>query len=385
MARSLFIQNSERPAVLRAQFRKLKDDLRDSGTMLDGPFRDQSCAIARLSDDVGSRMKFGAYSSIAGAAIATLAPQNLPSGERSWLKIPFVVTPFSPPGICESAGMVADIETSLMGSTPVRAVDMEGLTMVGVAVLRKLGLPAFFSYMHFDVENPRLKALRSLSWLVGSIPVGEPVPTILTMSPEPEFLTFLPPYALSLPTHNAVTGFEVLDDGAVISLMNLKMAYEYSISLMRDAAASALESKDEGARRALSIGHVLHDGASLWTPSDAMHDLASATSFINPKSGQLEMKSVRMWAESRYVHNLLCRVHHSILASEVMLSDEVKSMFSEILRQARHDDSNGVVEIPISLRDIDCVTKLRAYLALSETIREHVHGREACPVIQRMN
>jgi hypothetical protein len=385
MARSLFIQNSERPAVLRAQFRKLKDDLRDSGTMLDGPFQDQSGAIAKLSDDVGSRMKFGAHNSIVGAAIATLSPQNLPGGERSWLKVPFIVTPYSPPGICESAGRVANVEPGMAGSTPVRAVDMEGLTLVGVAVLRKLGFPAHFSYMHFDMENPKLKALRSMPWLVGSIPVGEPVPTILAMSPEPEFLTFLPPYAIPLPTHNAVAGFEVLDDAAVLSLMRMKLAYEQSISLMREIAAQALEPEGDGTRKAMGIGHLLHDAASIWTLPDASHDLASATSFINPKSCSLEMESVRMWAESRYAHNLQCRAHHSLLASEVMLSDEAKRMISDVLRQAVHDGSNDSVEIPVSLRDLECVPKLLAYLELSETLRGHLHARKDCPVILRMN
>jgi len=196
MAKSWFIQNSERPAVLRAQFRKLKDDLRDSGLLLDGPFRDESDALAQLSGDVNARMKFSSCSDILGAAIATLAPQNVPSGERSWLKVPFVVTPDSGAGICDSAGSVANAKTSMLDSRPVRAVDMEGLTLVGVAVLRKLGVPSFFTVMHFDQENLKLKALRSLSWLVGSVPVGEPVPGILTLNPEPEFMTFLPPYIL---------------------------------------------------------------------------------------------------------------------------------------------------------------------------------------------
>jgi hypothetical protein len=385
MARSLFIQNLERPAVLRAQFRKLKDDLRDSGLLLDGPFRDQSEAVAQLSGDITSRMKWGGYGSIVGAAIATLAPQNLPSGERSWLKIPFIVTPNGPAGICESAGSVANIEAGMMGGKPVRAVDMEGLTLVGVAVLRKLGVPAFFSYMHFDKENPKLQALRSLSWLVGSIPAGEPVPAILAMTPEPEFLTFLPPYALSLPTHNAVTGFEVLDDNAVLSLMHMKAAYEYSLSLMRDIATRKAESEDEGMLRIVGIGHTLHEGMSIWSERDARRDAASALALLNPKSGSLRMESIRILAESRYVHNLICPVHHNLMASHVMLSDEAKRLLSEIVQRVSHDDPEGMAGFLVSMQDIECVPKLMAYLELSGHISEHVHDRSGCAVTRNMN
>ncbi|MFH0885277.1 MAG: hypothetical protein V1861_06210, partial [Candidatus Micrarchaeota archaeon] len=355
------------------------------GLLLDGPFRDQSEAVAQLSGDVISRMKWGTYSSIVGAAIATLAPQNLPSSECSWLKVPFIVTSNSLTVCCDCAGSVANVEASLDGARPVRAVDMEGLTLVGVAVLRRLGLPAFFSFMHFDKEYPGLQALRRISALVGSIPVGEPVPSIVVLNPEPEILSLLPPYVIPLPTHNAVAGFEILDDSAVLSLMRLKMAYEHSVELMRDIAAREPESEDEGALRAVGIGHTLHEGISLWSEQDARRDLALAAALLNPKDGRPNMESIRLLAEGRYIHNLLCPVHQSIIASEMMLSDKAKRLFSEIVKHVSHDNPDGLTAIPVSIRDIECVPKLMAYLALSELIREHVHTKGDCEVTRNMN
>ena len=385
MSRSCFIQNSERPAALRAQFRKLKDDLRGSGLFLEGPFRDQSDAISALGGDVNSRMKFGSYGSIVGAAIATLAPQNIPYGEHSWLKVPFAVSPGNEAAGCESAGSVADSEAMVTDMGRFRVTDLEGITLVGVAVLRRLEIPSFFAYMHFDMGNPTLQALRSLSCLIGSVPVGEPVPSILTLNPEPEFFSLLPPYALPLPAPRGVMGFEVLDDSAVKSMVQIRSAHGNSIRLMRDSAGRKAEDYYEVFQRAMGIGHALFSGMNGWSEAEAARDLAFSAAILNPASGTIGMESVRSHLEKTLVQDLTIPERHSILASSVMLDKGTSSALRDAVLRARKAPRQGEEGVRVPVQGVGNLLRLMAYMRISETMREHVHPRQECPAILSMN
>ncbi|MCI0503286.1 hypothetical protein L0Y65_01085 [Candidatus Micrarchaeota archaeon] len=385
MARSSFIQNTSRPAALRAQFRKLKDDLRGSGLMLEEPFQDQSGAVELLCGDVESRMKYGGFSNAAHAAIVTLAPQNLSPAERSWLDVPFIIPPERSGGAFDCAGAVACAETSDAGSGPVREVDMEGITLLGVSVLRRLGIPAFFSYLHFDNGNPRMQEMHSLSIYVGSVPFGDPVPAVLTLNPEPELFAFVPPYAIPFPAHVSVSGFEVLDDSAVHSLIQVKMAFEQAIRLMRDVSDQRLESEAEGEFRAMCIAHALHEGMRLWSVEDAWRDMDAAAALNNPARGAPGVESVRLHAEAKYVHELLCPEHHSMLATSVILSEETKMHLADAA--IRLMGNEGLIDGGHAMPPMQdqYLARLMEYMRLSEILQAHIHAQDECPDKIRIN
>jgi len=377
MARSVFVLNSEREKVVSAQFRRAGDELRGCGLKLEGPYADRRDAILEISAEVKCRMERRRLVSPIAAAIATLAPQNLPVSEGSWLGVPFVLNGASSTD-CDSAGAVACSKIVETGSGRYREADLESLSMLGVAVLRRLGIPAFFAYQHLDHEHWQIKRLKLLAGLLGAqSPSKSPQPCILVMEKTPVMFGLTPPYMVDSPPPQWIAGIEILDDAALRATMQIKSAYLHVKSLMCDIASKTLEFPDEGSLRAMAIGHLLHEGTTSWPAEEAAKGLEAAKALLN--SRETAITSMRTIAENGAVHNIVCPVHHSIIASDMILSEDARSLIEDVVRSALEGDASLLPRIAEMLTGHESFLRLMAYMSLAQEMGEHVHAQKECP------
>ncbi|NYZ73868.1 hypothetical protein H0O00_01875 [Candidatus Micrarchaeota archaeon] len=381
MSRSLFVLNSERKTVIALQLRKAKDELRTYGLGLEGPYADRRGSILGISREVKHCMEDGTIRSPIAAAIAALTPQNMPGSQRSWLEVPFVVERVSSTD-CDSAGAVACAKIIEAESGRYRAADLESLTMIGVAVLRRLGVPAFFAYHHFDPAHPKMVQLEKLAAILGLQDAAQtPMPSILVMEKTPVLCGFASPHMMSWPPAPWVAGLEILDDEALLALMRIKSAYLYVKSLMRDIASNRVESRDEGDLRAMAIGHLLHRGVVSWPLAEAEKSVADAKALIGSEQTITSMRHVAQTA----VHNITCPLHHTMMANEIILSGDARKIARDAVMGALEGQVISMSRLAEMLSDQECFPKIIAYIALSQKMREHMHAQKDCPVKNTMS
>ncbi|MEW6035909.1 MAG: hypothetical protein AB1529_04810 [Candidatus Micrarchaeota archaeon] len=378
MGRSLFVLNSGKGPALRAQFRKLRDDLAGLGPAADGPFRDSGNAVAELSEHVRVRMQKGCHLHPVGAALTTLAPQNLPLTESSWLEVPFMLSQ-NPAIHCDSAGAVASAEPVRLKDQQVRAVDLEGITLLGAAVLRRMGTPAFYGYLHFDERSPGFVLSRALSAMSG-MPLIQPfTPCLAVPNREMELYSLIPPFVFSLRDHRSITHLEVLDDAALLFVLRTKTVYLDSASLMRDVSAKAHAFTHAEARiRAISIGHAAYGCGALWTEDELERDQAAVAAMLG-KSGAEGPRSVRSAYDALMLHRLSCPLHHRVMAAEALLCARAKSELGIGLREVSDMSPGRFYAALSSLRGHPCLEKLNDYMGHAGTMEMHLHDISGCP------
>jgi hypothetical protein len=196
MARSSFIILSDNPSMMEAQERKLRYGLRSSGLCLEGPYSDRHDSVSKLTESVRSRSECG-IPDLAMAALATIKPLG-PSGrfhtEKPWIDIPFALGSNPVDSDCGYAGGIMHSPTEDGEGGKIRRVDIESLVILGVAVLRRLGIPSFPAYQHPDldcavVKNNEADAMKKgirLNWI--------PLPGIVAFEDEIRFLSIIPPH-----------------------------------------------------------------------------------------------------------------------------------------------------------------------------------------------
>jgi hypothetical protein len=302
MAASKFIINSERSKVIKVQYRKLQDDFRDAGLGVDGPYMDRRNAVAELSEEVRLRMRKGVEHPVA-ATIATIGPQNVPTSDRSWLKTPFIL---SSKLVNERscAGEIATARASESDKTPCIAVDLEALSVLAVAVLRRMEIPSFLAYVHFDENNPAIRMRRAIENILGNGPGAPCTPCILAFDKNTTLFSFIPPYTMDFPAPGSVKSLEILDDEAVKALLMMRTAHLQTMGIMRSVKESVEDFPDERRVRAMAIGHLLHAGTEAWSLKDAGRDVRNAAQLIGKDHRQFE--SVREIAEDELVHPITC-------------------------------------------------------------------------------
>lgn len=169
MKRSHFIVASEGVQTTRAQLQKFRRETKWNGLMLEGPCADQRDAVAALVEHIRGRMGQRGEHAV-WATIATLAPQNTRSGSDSWLEMPFFLN--TGDGIVSTsgckAGEVACSDSIERRGKEVRVVNLEELTLLTIAVLRRLGVPAFYGVMHIDPRlGEQLEAISQIMRFLG--------------------------------------------------------------------------------------------------------------------------------------------------------------------------------------------------------------------------
>lgn len=382
MAKSYFIQNTQRANVNRAQLRRLSGQLEGKPFGLTGPFSDKSGAIEGLASEISSRYGKGGNQKTVDSVVAALTPVNFPLSSKSRIPAPFYFCPAAYTGSEQGAGAVAAISAENVKYGLVRKVDMEGLTLVGVAVLRKLGVPAFFSYSHVDPNHESIRALRSLSEIVGLQAPSDAMPSILAFTPEPRFLSLLPPAQTGLPASVLISGFEIIDEDALRSILLIKAAYKQCLKLMREMGHGESADHLAGFQTATAIGHILHQGLSLWDEEEAYRCVAEAQTFLNPKSGSIGMASIRTIVESRYADSLMLPDRHNMLATMMMVDPELRISVAERIATLRDGEP---LDIEVSRTASESLIRLAAYQNLAKAIREHIHDTRECPIILNMN
>lgn len=382
MAKSYFLINTQRANVNRAQMRRLCDRLDGQGTSLSGVFADKGGAIESLAREISTKCRGDGAMGKVNAVVAALTPINFPKGKNTCLSVPFRFSPFVDCGCENGAGAVALGQNPLAGVGIVRNVDLEGLTLVGVSVLRQMGVPAFFSYSHMDPENEAIRAMRGLSEVLGMQAPSDAVPTAMVLAPGPMFISLLPPAIARIPLSSIIRGFEIVDDDAMRSILLIKAAYKQTLALMKGMASGQSADNLSGFEVAASIGHSLHTGLSIWDEEEAYQGIADATSFLNPGSGSLGMASIRTIVESRYADSLLCPPRHNMLATMVMVDPEIRIAIAEQIGSFK---DSGEMEIQVSETASESLIRIAAYQRLADAMREHVHETSDCPIIKGMN
>ncbi len=371
MGRSVFIVNSQQPASVE---RRLHDSLGGYGLKLEGPCSDMRGAIDKITKKVRKLVKAGAYSNPLEATAAELSPQNVPGSKKSSLEVPFVLGCVGVDGIQgETAGAAACTEPIEFEGRKVRQVDRDELTLVGLAVLRGLGIESFYSYIPADPDIPKVKLAKHL----GSKKAIEVLanPAILVPGEE-QLVTFLPPevspYSLSEPSHV----LEVLNDNAVLSLSRLKLAAAHAEALMEAVSEKQAEYGNGWQLKAMMIGHLLYLGINAW-PLEEARTAVEVTRMMFPlDNGDLE--SIREIVDDRYVHPLTCPSDHMIMAASRMLCEDARGLFFENLEKFDGTGPEDIMQLFENIGHYESTIRMIVYMRLAVMMLEHMHPLVHC-------
>ncbi|MBU0532137.1 hypothetical protein KKB44_01455 [Candidatus Micrarchaeota archaeon] len=374
MGRSVFILRSPKEGQNKAQFRKLQDELGAYSLKLEGPCSDKNGAVAELIEGVRERMRCIAHP--VGATLATLTPRNMPSSEASWLREPFLIVQ---DGIDElTAGSIACSNSIDYQGDSVKPVNVEQLTLVGLSVLRRLGIDSFYSYVHIDSNHPVVLAVKQLS----GFNVHTSTPCIFLPGENPYLVSFFPLRIMPYPSLSRGFPLEVLDDDAVFSLLKIKQAHRAARSLIGDVKANSVELQNEGELRAMVIGHLLFEGASSWTMVEAKYGIKILDALFG--SDHKDLRSVREKVDETQVHDLVCPISHSTMAAREILCATLKQQLLDTFSQAEITLDN-LKKLAERLPNHACIGKLFTYLHFANIMQEHIHPKQACKDLPTIN
>ncbi|MEW5996624.1 MAG: hypothetical protein AB1657_03450 [Candidatus Micrarchaeota archaeon] len=400
MSRSVFILASGKPAVTSAQLRRVRDEFRDQGLRLEGPYSDRKDALGEIVNNVRQRLKLSPHDELT-ATLLTLAPQNLPAGfsmgEASWLRVPFILAVRKGPDVDEkqTAGEVASSEPIRHNDSLARITDSQEITMLTVSVLRRLGIESFYAVAHLSREffGQAIAAAGIPANVVGqsgTFAFQEPC-VLIPQGSGAKIMRFAPPGILGLDGSHPITAVEVLDGDALRSLLVLKRAASEARNLMNNVGSRSEEFVNEGGVRAAAIGHAIHEGSRLWTPDCAHAGIDTARSIINPSESPA-VESVRESAEREYVHQITCRACHTLWAATTLLCDNAKAVML-ILSSMAHENAwmesgpqgllGKVIEGLAGHRS--CVQRFDAYMGLARDMNGHIHPASECERAEFVN
>jgi len=267
MGKSVFMLSAGTEALNRAQMRRLRNELGSGALGMEGPFSDRRGAIEEIADHVRSRTRRSSGSDEIKTAMFTLAPQDLlpdglPPSYCSSLETPFVT---GHPDHCgaaerESAGETASSATVDFRGAKARRASLEELTVLGVAVLRKLGIESFYSVCHFDAQ-----VLNRVLENFGAEVVLPPLPAVVVPMGERLAMTAVVPQALDPRYSLPISSLELLDPDALLSFIKMRNSVAYARALMEDVGGRGPEFNGEGNIRAMQVGHTLFEAETLWT------------------------------------------------------------------------------------------------------------------------
>ena len=371
MVRSVFLVNSQQPHTIE---KRLRRELEGYGLEMEGPCSDARKSIERIAERVRGRMKSDASKTHLQATMETLAPRYFP-GAESCLDVPFILCSPNLEGFnTDTAGAIACSEPTEYEGKVVRQVDIEELTLVGLAVLRRLGIESFYSYLHFDPNNPKVKQAR----LLGSIANIEVMnnPCIFVPGQEPQLLVFMPPSTMNYPKPGVSAVLEVLDDDSLLSISKLKLAAAHAKTLMKDVAKEYPEFMEEWELRARMVGHLLHQGTSLWSLKEAR--LSVEVTMMMYDVEDYELESIREIAERKYVQPLTYHNSYILKAADTILCEDAHDIFFGLVE--RHFDGVDVdiMNLLQNISDHLCAKRLDMYLHLADMMNRHIHPLREC-------
>jgi hypothetical protein len=371
MGRSVFIVNSQQPAPVE---RRLHDSLGGYGLKLEGPCSDMRGAIKKITEKVRSRVKSGAYGNPIEATVAELSPQNFPGSRKSSLEVPFVLGCVAVDGIQgETAGAAACTDPIEFEGRMVRQVDRDELTLVGLAVLRNLGIESFYSYIPADPTIMKVKLARHLESKKAIEVLANPA---ILLPDRGQLVTFLPPeaspYSLSEPPHV----LEVLNDNAVLSLSRLKLAAAHAEALMEAVSEKQAEYGNGWQLKAMMVGHLLYLGINAWPLEEARASVEVTRMMFPLDNGDLE--SIREIVDDRYVYPLTCQSDHMIMAASRMLCEDARELFFENLEKFDGTGPEDIMQLFGNIGHYESTIRMVVYMRLAVMMLEHMHPIVLC-------
>ena len=318
---------------------------------------------------------------IDAALIAVMPQDKLPEGHpRSTLEVPFIsaIPPNHAWEECypETAEGTANAVTADFEGRPARSVGWVQLTALAVSLLRTLDVECYFS-LCTCVPCP--------SMIIPGQGTGVPpnpitVPVILVPGTSPLGMASVIPDDKRFFKSCPPILFEVLDAKAILSTIKLNNAFKHDKALMVSVAKSQAGSYYDCMRKAVPTSHMLYEGMSLWTLSDAQADAARARELFGLE-GLNGLTSMREAAEKEIVRPMTDPALHALEAASTMLCDELKPRLPDASR------INGLAFNIIDFLGVDaqlhsCFARLSEYLEVMDAMSNHMHLGSDCITVK---
>ena len=366
MGKSVLLSPTSSRELRSAQMSMLKDQL-GPGPKLEGPFSANG-QVDSIANHVRSRIR-----SVGGdplvTTVHTLIPQDLLPNtcQTSDLGIPFILS--GRPSQCpESAGDTASARTAAFRGGEARPAGIAALTMLAVAVLRRLDVECHFALYNFGA-HPFDETLSDLG--IGF--VIQTMPVVIAPDASQTRIEALLPSHLKSFLRFPPQSYEALDPDALLSLIKIQNAYDQAVSLMNEIArrSDGSERMVSSIRRPMETGHSFHEGVSAWTADEAMESGLRSRGFF----GSDEPRSVRLEMEESVVHTMRCPACHTVAASTLMLPEDTSNEVSRQAGEAGHENTARILE---RVTEYPQLGPVREYLDSYSVMSDHLHPAGKC-------
>ncbi len=371
MGKAVFVLGSKRHR--KVQLRRMRDGFLGSGLGLKGPLCDNRGGVEKIACEIRENKS---PEGLVKTTMDALAPQNQSSAVKSVLEVPFVLDSGEErrqnAELHETAGEVASSKTVEYRGSRARPVELPELNMLGVGVLRRLGIKSFFSYLHI-LQPPGTSVSRDLMCL----------PCMSVFEDKPQTLLFHQPHTIDVSDLDMPMALEILDSDALLSVLKLRLVVASTMSLMNDLCSRKPHVPHEGILRAKYIGHSLYAALSSWTLEEAEEEAGWAKSRAAAEG--LSLRSIREITEEES-HFISCPVCHLATAGSLMLCDEAKRELASLSRNILENMENRISDVDAFLSTIieqmprahACMLNLMGYMVFANIINQHIHPLEEC-------
>lgn len=273
--------------------------------------------------------------------------------------------------IRDSMDLATDILIELLNRTRMITVNEER-TLAYIAILRMLGMRAFYAALHLRTAYPKIKV---------------PIPAVAVAS-EPLWTVVIPVLrrADQEEARGLVSAVEILDDAALQSILHILQAADKLGHLRRDMGERDGLFRGEGILRAIDIGHLLFEGTEMWS-IDGSAAGAMAAMGIACMTGRGRIMSVREIVEMYIVQNIIDGEERVETAMAEMLNEETRQ---EIMwAMGRVFERGDVSSQGLSLMDAlaekhECIRQMVVYLKAADEIPKHMHAAAECEYLRKM-
>ncbi|MBD3210395.1 hypothetical protein GF318_03365 [Candidatus Micrarchaeota archaeon] len=380
MGRSLFIVNSRNTDAVRAQFRRFSKDFKGTGLSVEGPFSDRRLSVESIAEHVRKRMHFCKINRPAETVVSTVAPQNMRTSFRSWLEVPFILDelglePF-PVGCAGDIPLIEPVDYKSAAAIP---ASLQDLNLLAVSVMRRLGVPTHYAYLHYD-EGICPATLRQQVSSFSGVPFEIPLPCFVVQGDGTGIHSLQHPFKLKYPNSISGNAVEILDDDAVSAILRLRQARRLRTSLLydamfRDYAVVALT----GHLKAMEMGHLIYEGAMLWKRHDVMKTIDTMFSLAGD---QPRFTSIREIAEDRYVFDITSVDKHALDAANCLLSEGSREkLFDFLYKKPGMGVAEGAEKVLSGEPDYP---SFAYYTAMIDMILFHIHPESECIELKSM-
>ena len=258
-----------------------------------------------------------------------------------------------------TAGFVANIQPK--NCTKKRIVELDDLVTLDVAVFRKLGYDAMFSFVDFGGAGGKQTC----------------VTPAISMMENSEIKYLTPGFSRHLPGTSSKATIEVLGDAAAFAYLHFRNVGFMIKSLVADSTDQDEMFGGEFELRAIAIGHELYRAQRLWTVEEAFDDVDFSRALHKRK--RMLIRPIRHALEDDIVNTLVTHFEDFLEKIRGMLPErwwtgmnaimnvpqafaEFTKEFGDLLKGNRHPEAK----------------ELHRTLIISGTIHHHNHDESEC-------